>query len=302
VTLHFGGESILAHKVILAGHSKWFSNAFEGRFQEASADFICLHDDDPCAMMKMLQYIYQLPIYEKSNDTATAKELLEIVEVCVVADKYVVSGLLETASKHFEAMAATSWVDLWTSDSLYKVIKRIYDTSPSPDSQLRQIAVSRTCAHINCLKQTPNKSVVRALFEQLPEFSTDVILRLSEQNEVLEKPFQTVLNNPEAATGTRTPLHAAAQSGDAVELRRLIASGMNIESRDPNGETALHFAAWHGKMACVSILVEAGADVNATSRAFLATPLQWSEMKNHAAISRYLINQGGVIFNRPENV
>jgi hypothetical protein len=69
---------------------------------------------------------------------------------------------------------------MWISGSLHDVIFRIYETSPSPNSALRLLAVSQTCKHIN---QTPNKAQIRALLAETPDFSADVALHLASQME-----------------------------------------------------------------------------------------------------------------------
>ncbi len=60
------------------------------------------------------------------------------------------------------------------------------------------------------------------------------------------------------------PLHAAAERGDVAEVERLLAE--IIDGRDKNGETPLHFAAWHGRTEVVIILLQRGADVNAKTK------------------------------------
>jgi ankyrin repeat protein len=56
------------------------------------------------------------------------------------------------------------------------------------------------------------------------------------------------------AVGTLTQ---AARGGDVAELRRLAATGVNIEERDADGMTALHWAAFNGRMEAVKVLVQA---------------------------------------------
>ena len=58
-------------------------------------------------------------------------------------------------------------------------------------------------------------------------------------------------------------LHRAAHDGDVAALRRLIADGADLESRDGNGRTPLIVAAFASQAAAVAALAEAGADVNA---------------------------------------
>lgn len=60
-----------------------------------------------------------------------------------------------------------------------------------------------------------------------------------------------------------TGLHAAAASGDAAAIKRLIASKADPNARDSAGRTPLHVAAFAGHQAAVSALVEGGADPKA---------------------------------------
>jgi ankyrin repeat protein len=58
-------------------------------------------------------------------------------------------------------------------------------------------------------------------------------------------------------------LFAAAQSGNAAQLKTLLDAGANHGAVDEAGETALMHAAHGGHVAAVQVLIAAGADVNA---------------------------------------
>jgi ankyrin repeat protein len=60
-------------------------------------------------------------------------------------------------------------------------------------------------------------------------------------------------------------LFAAAQSGDATQLKNLLEAGANHAATDEAGETALMHAAHAGHLGAVQVLIAAGADVNAKS-------------------------------------
>lgn len=55
-------------------------------------------------------------------------------------------------------------------------------------------------------------------------------------------------------------LHGAAHRGDTAEIRRLIASGANLNVRDAYGRTPLHVATFAKKRDVVELLMKAGAD------------------------------------------
>ena len=58
----------------------------------------------------------------------------------------------------------------------------------------------------------------------------------------------------------RVPLHYAAANGDAAEVGRLLAEGVNPNAQDDNGWTPAHFAAQADSFECMSALLAAGAD------------------------------------------
>lgn len=60
-----------------------------------------------------------------------------------------------------------------------------------------------------------------------------------------------------------TGLHAAAQSGDAAAVGRLLAGGQNPDPRDGHGCTPLHLAAHRGDQALARVLVAGKADPRA---------------------------------------
>jgi ankyrin repeat protein len=60
-------------------------------------------------------------------------------------------------------------------------------------------------------------------------------------------------------------LFAAAQTGDAAQLKSLLDAGATHGAADEAGETALMHAAHGGHVAAVRVLIAAGADVNAKS-------------------------------------
>lgn len=70
-------------------------------------------------------------------------------------------------------------------------------------------------------------------------------------------------------------LREAAFRGDVENLRRLLASGVNLETRDDEGQTALLNAVQGPNPEAVKVLMQAGADREARDGES-ATPLMWA--------------------------
>ena len=66
-----------------------------------------------------------------------------------------------------------------------------------------------------------------------------------------------------AEKGSYKGLHAAANRGDAAEIRALAASKVNLEERDGHGRTAVHIAAHGGHREALRALAAAGANLKA---------------------------------------
>ncbi len=99
-------------------------------------------------------------------------------------------------------------------------------------------------------------------------------------------------------------LMEAAKQGNVEAVRALVLShGEIINQRDEVGATALHHAAFGGHRAVVRLLVEQGAEINATDTRLGATPAGWAieylrEMGGFLAIElndlAYAIGRGDV--------
>ena len=87
------------------------------------------------------------------------------------------------------------------------------------------------------------------------------------------------------SAGGKTPLHHAAESArDPAVVRALLAAGANVNVRDGNGRTPMHFANPVG----IEALLAAGADVNALSDAGGFTPLHTAFYTSPAGIELLL--------------
>jgi len=58
----------------------------------------------------------------------------------------------------------------------------------------------------------------------------------------------------------------AARDGNLVEVRRMIAEGVNVNDKDSDGDTALVYATIVGDEGCANALIAAGADLTVLAR------------------------------------
>ena len=109
-----------------------------------------------------------------------------------------------------------------------------------------------------------------------------------------------------SVAGAQTPqtsekaeaLAAAARKGDAAAVTKLLDEGVDVNSKFRYGTTALSFAADHGHLEVVKVLVARGADVNVKDTFYGATPLTWAtspaltRKPEHAEIVGLLLKHG----------
>jgi ankyrin repeat protein len=83
----------------------------------------------------------------------------------------------------------------------------------------------------------------------------------------------------------------AAMRGDREVLRSLLTNRSNVNSRQIDGTTALHWAVRKDDLATADALIRAGADVKATNRYGL-TPISLAAMNGSAAMIKKLLDAG----------
>ena len=84
---------------------------------------------------------------------------------------------------------------------------------------------------------------------------------------------------------------AAARAGDVAAVRALVADGADVDVRQGDGATALHWAAHRGDLVLAEALLAAGADVNAAN-ALDATPLWLASQNGDARLVAVLLAAG----------
>lgn len=90
-----------------------------------------------------------------------------------------------------------------------------------------------------------------------------------------------------------TALTVAAERGDADQVKKLIAAGVDLNERDKSGYTALIWAARNGNAEVAKALIEARADMNVRDCAANGwTPLIHAIHKNNNEMASLLIERG----------
>jgi ankyrin repeat protein len=92
------------------------------------------------------------------------------------------------------------------------------------------------------------------------------------------------------AAGGQTAIENAAEAGNIVRVKQLIAAGANVNARDKSGSTALLDASLLKHVSCVKALIAAGADVNAKDTGSQGqTPLMLASLYYEPDVLRSLI-------------
>jgi uncharacterized protein len=84
-----------------------------------------------------------------------------------------------------------------------------------------------------------------------------------------------------------TPLHAALAGRQAETAKLLIQQGADVNATDGSGYTPLHLAAHEGNVALVQLFLDAGADPQALTVAG-QTPLDMAEAEGHTDVTNLL--------------
>jgi len=95
---------------------------------------------------------------------------------------------------------------------------------------------------------------------------------------------------PPTAKAPDISIWNAAEKGNIEAVKQHLASGADVNVKDTNRWTPLHYAAWKGHKKIVVTLIAKGADVNAKNR--YGTPLHLPAGSGHKDIAKLLIANG----------
>jgi uncharacterized protein len=94
-----------------------------------------------------------------------------------------------------------------------------------------------------------------------------------------------------AAAASLSPLADAAEHRDQTGVRTLLRSAADVNAGQPDGTTALHWAAYQDDAETAGLLIKAGANVNAVNR-YGVTPLVQACTNGSAAMVKLLLDAG----------
>ena len=93
------------------------------------------------------------------------------------------------------------------------------------------------------------------------------------------------------AGAANAPLADAAEKADWPRVRALLKESAEVNSAEPDGMTALHWAAYHDNSEAANVLLAAGADAKAANR-YGVTPLSLACTNGNAALVKALLAAG----------
>ena len=97
---------------------------------------------------------------------------------------------------------------------------------------------------------------------------------------------------PSLVAAVDAPVADAAMRGDAKSVRHLLQRGTDVNAAQGDGMTALHWAAMNDDLTMAEMLVYAGANVKASTRIGAYTPLFMASRAGNAAIVGVLLDAG----------
>jgi uncharacterized protein len=93
------------------------------------------------------------------------------------------------------------------------------------------------------------------------------------------------------------PPQQAVSESDIQTILQKIGAGYDVNSRDGNGYTALHWAAYSGQLSAAQVLVDHGAEIEAVDNAQM-TPLLVAASYDQVSVAAYLVSRGANVSAR----
>ena len=89
-----------------------------------------------------------------------------------------------------------------------------------------------------------------------------------------------------------TALHYAARRGDTKIVSLLVDAGVDVDAKTPDEETALYLAVYHRATSCVEVLLAAGASLNLREGHGLTPSLHYAARRGNTKIVSLLVEAG----------
>ncbi|KAI4710018.1 hypothetical protein J4E89_005250 [Alternaria sp. Ai002NY15] len=185
-------KEYFAHKAILSAHSKWFMRAFTGRFKEATANVIDIHDDDPDHFERMLRFFYTTghklgPVCIFSGNTKDEpteedfqKHLLAPIKLYALADKYDAPALCDHVTETWRQNLEAAWVD---STQLCSIIRTHYETCITVDDPMSGVITWYIVDR--CMRWLGTTVEAALMAREHPTFSVDIFLALQAKSKIV---------------------------------------------------------------------------------------------------------------------
>jgi uncharacterized protein len=101
----------------------------------------------------------------------------------------------------------------------------------------------------------------------------------------------TLILGANLAAAPASPAADAAMQGDKAGLQALVKQGADVNAPQPDGATAIQWAAYHNDLTMADVLIAAGANVKTPNRDG-ATPLELASINGNAAMIEKLLAAG----------
>ncbi|KAL4438040.1 hypothetical protein ABPG77_004261 [Micractinium sp. CCAP 211/92] len=150
---------------------------------------------------------------------------------------------------------------------------------------------------------------LKEVMEDIEKNGQGAMMKYMQDEEVMSKlgrKFQEAMKDPQlqarlkssaAAEGEQEEeeeptVLSLASEGDVEGLKKLLAGeGVDVNERDDEGRSALHFASGYNELECMKVLLEAGADVNAVD-ANENTSLHYAAGYGNQEAAKLLLEKG----------
>jgi len=94
------------------------------------------------------------------------------------------------------------------------------------------------------------------------------------------------------AADSKEELFSAARKGDVAMVKALLDKGLDVNSKNAYGATALSYAADKGHLEIVKVLLAHKATVNVKDTFYNATPMTWAAYRGHVDVVKALLAAG----------